>query len=71
MMMHRKQAAHFDSETIFLLRSVLTDAWSRLRMEEREAISQSIMAERILKLAAEGERNPERLRDEALGAAAG
>ena len=64
--MHRKKAAHFDPETLSLLRSALNDAWSCLRAEQRATISQSILAERILKLAAEGERNPARLRDAAL-----
>ncbi len=67
--MHRKEAAHFDPETVTLLRATLDDAWSCLRAEQRATISQSILAERILKLAAEGERNPKRLRDAALMAA--
>ena len=68
--MHHKEAALFDPETVALLRATLDDAWSRLRAEQRATISQSILAERILKLAAEGERNPKRLRDAALTAAA-
>ncbi len=68
--MHRKETAHFDPETLSLLRAALSDAWSCLRAEQRAVTSQSILAERILKLAAEGERNPDRLRESALEAAA-
>ena len=67
--MHRKEATHFDAETVSLLRATLDDAWSCLRAEQRAVTSQGILAERILKLAAEGERNPQRLRDAALMAA--
>ena len=68
--MHRKEATYFDAETVSLLRATLDDAWSScLRAEQQAATSQSILAERILKLAAEGERNPQRLRDAALTAA--
>ncbi len=64
--MHRKKAAYFDPETVSLLRATLDDAWGSLRPEQRTTTSQSILAEGILKLAAEGERNPKRLRDAAL-----
>jgi hypothetical protein len=69
-MMDRNEAAHFDPETISLLRTTLNNAWSCLRAKQRATTSQSLLAERILKLAGEGERNPERLRDGALMAAA-
>jgi hypothetical protein len=68
-MMDRNEAAHFDPETISLLRTTLNNAWSCLRAK-RATSSQSLLAERILKLAGEGERIPERLRDGALMAAA-
>jgi hypothetical protein len=68
--MHRKKTAYFDSETVSLLRVTLDNAWACLPPEQLATTSQSILAERILKLAAEGERNPERLRDAALMAVA-
>jgi hypothetical protein len=64
--MPHKKAACFDTETVSLLRETLEDAWASLRPEQRAITSQSILAEGILKLAAEGERNPKRLRDAAL-----
>ena len=69
--MDRKKANYFDPETVSLLRAALDDAWARVRPELREAISQSILAEALLKSAATGERNPERLRDVALMAVTG
>ena len=68
--MPRKKAAYFDAETVSLLRATLDDAWGSLRPEQRAITSQSILAEGMLKLAAEGERNPGRLRDAALMAVA-
>jgi len=68
--MHRKKAAYFDTETVSLLRATLDDAWASLRPEQRATTSQSILAEGILNLAAEGERDPKRLRDAALMAVA-
>lgn len=64
--MDRKKATYFDSETVSLLRATLDDAWACVRPELRAATSQSILAEALLKSAATGERNPERLRDAAL-----
>jgi hypothetical protein len=61
-----KQRLSFDPETVSLLRSTLDDAWERLRPQQRALTSRTLLAERILKSAAKGERNPERLRDEAL-----
>jgi hypothetical protein len=55
-----------DPETIDLLRSVLDEAWSSLPPEEQAHASKSLFAERILKLAATGERDPIRLRTRAL-----
>jgi hypothetical protein len=68
--MYRKKAAYFDRETVSLLRVTLDDAWACLPPKQRATTSQSILAERILKLAAEGERNPARLRNAALMAVA-
>ena len=56
----------FDPETIALLRAVLDEAWDSLHAEEREQSSKSLLAQRILHLAATGERDPIRLRVAAL-----
>ena len=61
-----KQRFSFDPETVSLLRKTLDDAWARLRPEQRATMSRTLLAERILKSAAKGERNPERLRNAAL-----
>ena len=68
--MHRREVANFNPETVSLLRAVLDDAWACLPPEQRATTSQSILAEGILKLAAEGGRNPKCLRDAALMAVA-
>ena len=55
-----KAAAHFDAQTIALLKVALDEAWDRATMRK------TTLAERILKSAAEGERNGKRLREAAL-----
>jgi hypothetical protein len=55
----------FDPATIALLREVLDDAWSRLPPGQR-SVSRSLLAERILKAARAGERDPARLRTRAI-----
>jgi hypothetical protein len=60
-----KGSAYFDLKTVALLREAVEDAWVCLRPEQRETMSRSLLAERILKAAAQGERDPQRL----LGAA--
>jgi hypothetical protein len=64
--MHRSTVANFDPETVSLLRAALDNAWACLSPEQQQRTSQSILAEGILKLAAEGERDPKCLRDAAL-----
>jgi hypothetical protein len=51
----------FDRETVALLRSALEGAWASLPLSRRAVMSQSILAERILRAAAQGERDPARL----------
>jgi hypothetical protein len=63
--MDARETAYFDLKTVALLRETVEDAWVCLRPEQRETISRSLLAERILKAAAQGERDPQRL----LGAA--
>jgi hypothetical protein len=58
--------AAFDPETIALLRAVLDEAWDSLNAQEHTQSSKSLLAERILHLAATGERDPVRLRVAAL-----
>jgi hypothetical protein len=57
---------HFDPETVTLLREVLANAWACLQPAQQAATSQSVLAERILKAAARGERDPGRLVEAAL-----
>jgi hypothetical protein len=60
------EPVYFDLETVALLRETLDDAWSCLAPEQQATTSRTVLAERILKSAAKGERNPERLREVAL-----
>ncbi len=64
--MDTKKPAYFDLETVALLRETLDDAWACLRPQERATTSRTELAEGILVLAAEGERNPDRLIDAVL-----
>ena len=64
--MTAQEPVSFDLETVALLREVLDDAWASLRVEQRANMSRTILAERILKSAAGGERDPERLLEAAL-----
>lgn len=61
-----KAAAHFDAHTIALMKVALDEAWNRLSPKLQATILKSTLAGRILKSAAEGERNCERLREAAL-----
>jgi hypothetical protein len=60
-----EQTAFFDPTTVAMLRNVLDDAWSRLPPGQTE-VTRSLLAERILKAAKTGERNPARLRARAI-----
>jgi hypothetical protein len=64
--MDAAEPTYFDLETVALLREILEDAWASLRPRQRATMSRSLLAERILKCAAEGERDPEVLFDAAL-----
>jgi len=64
--MQSTDGSAFDPETIELLRCVLDEAWASLRPAEQAHSSRSLLAQRILKLAATGERDPYRLRARAL-----
>jgi hypothetical protein len=64
--MEGKKPVYFDLETVALLRETLDDAWARLRPEQQATMLKTTLAERILKSAAQGERDRERLLDAAL-----
>jgi hypothetical protein len=68
--MDTKQPAQFDRDTVSLIRQTLEEAWGSLRPEQRATLSRTLLAEGILKSAAHGERDPERLRDAAMMAVA-
>jgi hypothetical protein len=53
---------YFDPDTIALLRITLDRAWAGLPPGQQASTSRSLLAERILKAAAQGERDPDRLR---------
>jgi macrodomain Ter protein organizer (MatP/YcbG family) len=61
-----KAATHFDAETIAIMKKALDEAWARLPPKMQATMLKTTLAERILRMAAEGERNRERLRDAAL-----
>ena len=56
----------FDPETVALLKETLEDAWAALRPGQQATMQKTALAERILKSAADGERDRKRLRDAAL-----
>jgi hypothetical protein len=53
-------AAH-DPDTIGMLRRVLDDAWASLSAHQQTQANKLIMAQKLLKLAVDGERDPTRL----------
>jgi hypothetical protein len=61
-----RQGGSFDPETIALLQTVLDQAWVNLLPEQQSRTSKSDLAVRILMLAAQGERDPVRLRTRAV-----
>jgi hypothetical protein len=61
-----KGTAHFDAQTVAIMKMALDEAWDRLPPKLQATMLKSTLAERILKSAAKGERNRERLRDAAL-----
>lgn len=63
--------AHYDPETLILLRRVLDEAWEALSDGSKSESLKAEMAQHILKQAADGVRDPDRLRASALVRAAG
>jgi hypothetical protein len=64
--MNATEGGVYDPETIKLLRAVLDEAWNSLVTEKQAQASKCLLAERMLRLAAKGERDPMRLRAAAL-----
>jgi hypothetical protein len=56
----------FDPETIQTLKLALDEAWAALPADAKTFTTKSVLAQRILKLAAQGERDPVRLRARAI-----
>ncbi len=63
--------AHYDPDTLLLLRKVLDDAWAVLPDSSKSDAVKSEMAQHILKQAADGIRDPVRLRASALAGVVG
>ena len=68
--MEDEKSAYFDLQTVALLRAILDEAWACVPPRQQATISRTALAEGILKSAAKGERDPERLREAALMAIA-
>ena len=58
--------AGYDPETLNVMRTALDEAWTLLPDDRKSEIAKSAMAQRILKQAAEGVRDPVSLRTSAL-----
>ena len=65
-MVGKQNGVAFDPETVELLKECLETAWSRLEPPQQARTSKIALAERILKAAASGERDPIRLQARAL-----
>jgi hypothetical protein len=61
-----RKGGSFDPETVAILKIVLDDAWTSLVPAQQARTSKSDMAVRILEAAANGERDPAKLRMTAL-----
>jgi hypothetical protein len=61
-----EEGAHFDPETIEIMKNVLDEAWARLSPIQQRALPIAHLAERILAAAENGERDPLRLLTRAL-----
>jgi hypothetical protein len=64
--MELKEPVFYDLRTVALLRETLDEAWDSILPEQRAGMLKTTLAKRILKCAADGERDPERLRGAAL-----
>lgn len=57
----------YDSHTVALLRTVVDEAWTSLSPQQQRTTYVSALASRVLECASQGERDPIRLREAALG----
>ena len=64
--MNENEPTYFDLDTVALLRETLDYEWASLSPIQRIATTRSLLAARILKVAARGERDREKLLDAAL-----
>jgi hypothetical protein len=60
------EPGYFDLDTVALLRDTLDDAWAGIPPMQQAGMLKTSLAERILAAAADGERDPDRLREAAL-----
>jgi hypothetical protein len=58
--------AYYSPDTLVLLRTALDEAWNLLPDHRRSEVRKSELAQRILRRASEGERDPIKLRTAAL-----
>ena len=65
-----REPVPIDLKTVTILREVLEDAWYSLGAEQKAMMSKTVLAERILRSAAKGERDRKRLLAAALNIAA-
>ena len=61
-----KEPVYFDPGTVNAMKEILDDAWGRIPHAQQATMQKTTLAERLLKLAAQGERDRERLLDAAL-----
>ncbi len=61
-----RQHDMYEPETVALFKQTLLEAWASLRPEQRARVSRSVLVTGLLRSAAAGERDPDRLRDAAL-----
>jgi hypothetical protein len=64
--MEKAKPAYYDLKTVATLREAVEEAWLSLPLQKRAVTSRALLAEPVLKLAAQGERDLYRLRDYAL-----
>jgi hypothetical protein len=60
------EGGSYDPETVSVLRAALDAAWDTLSAGQQARTTKSELAQRMLKLAARGERDPARLRARAV-----
>jgi len=59
-------ATSLDPEVVRFLRQTLDETWASLSLAQRARTSRAVMAQRMIQLARDGERDPARLRGCAL-----